>query len=374
MTTETRSATRLLAVDNLRVVLTALVVIHHVAVTYGNIPVWFYVEPARDPSGLALDILVTLNQAFFMGLFFLVSGFFSPGSHDRKGGRAFVRDRLVRLGIPLLVFVVLLRPLVTLPQYLAQGRDMPYAAFYLRTWDPGPMWFAEVLIVFALAYALWRRMRAGREGAREGAPEGRPEVTARQSPPSVRSLALFAAGLAAVTFLWRLAVPTGTYVPFLGLPSPDYLPQYVAMFAAGTVAFRRGWFERLPRRTGRLGFVIAAVAVAVPLPLSVLTTGAPSWAATALWQSFFAVGLIAGLVVLFRERFDGQGPLGRFLSAHAYTVYVVHPIVLVGVAVALRGLEAAAVVKFALVSAVSLPLCWGLAYLVRSIPGARRVL
>ncbi|MEV0143680.1 MULTISPECIES: acyltransferase [unclassified Nonomuraea] len=370
MTTGTRSATRLLAVDNLRVVLTALVVIHHVAVTYGNIPVWFYVEPARDPSGLALDILVTLNQAFFMGLFFLISGFFSPGSHDRKGGRAFVRDRLVRLGVPLLVFLVLLRPLVTLPQYLAQGRGMPYAEFYLRTWDPGPMWFAEMLIVFALAYTLWRRRRGGRDdGPEDGSGEPAP-----QSPPDVRTLALFAAGLAAATFLWRLAVPTGTYVPFLGLPSPDYLPQYVAMFAAGAVAFRRGWFESLPRRTGRLGFVVAAVALAVPLPLSAITTGALSSAATAVWQSFFAVGLIAGLVVLFRERFDGQGPFGRFLSAHAYTVYVVHPIVLVGVAVALRGLEAAAVVKFALVTAVSLPLCWGLAYLVRSIPGARRIL
>ncbi|MEV4160945.1 acyltransferase, partial [Nonomuraea dietziae] len=61
---------RLAYVDNLRVALTVLVVLHHVAVTYGNIPLWYYVEPARDPSGLALDVLVMFDQAFFMGLFF----------------------------------------------------------------------------------------------------------------------------------------------------------------------------------------------------------------------------------------------------------------------------------------------------------------
>lgn len=55
------------------------------------------------------------------GFFFLISGFFTPASFDRKGGRAFVRDRLLRLGVPLLVFLLLLRPLVTLPQYLASS-------------------------------------------------------------------------------------------------------------------------------------------------------------------------------------------------------------------------------------------------------------
>ncbi|MEU8322267.1 hypothetical protein AB0C33_28255 [Nonomuraea sp. NPDC048881] len=88
----------------------------------------------------------------------------------------------------------------------------------------------------------------------------------------------------------------------------------------------------------------------------------------------FAVGMIVGLVVLFRERFAEQGPRGRFLAGNAYAVYVIHPLVLVAVAWAVRGLHAAAVVKFALVLAVSLPLCWGLAYAVRSLPGARRVL
>ncbi|MEV4224431.1 acyltransferase family protein [Nonomuraea sp. NPDC049725] len=360
MNTELRAATRLHAVDNLRVLLTVLVVLHHVALTYGNIPMWYYTEPAADPSGLALDILVVMNQAFFMGLFFLISGFFTPGSHDRKGGRAFARDRLVRLGVPLLVFLVLLRPLVTLPDYLT---GEPFWQVYLRTWDPGPMWFAEVLLVLGLAYALCRRRGSTAQ-----------EAQAAPTAPKARWIVLFTVGLAAVTVLWRIPVPVGTYVPVLGLPTPYFLPQYVSMFAAGLVAFRRGWFETLPRRAGRLGFVVAGASTAVCLPVMGTTSGAVTDAITATWEIVFAVGMILGLVVLFRERFAGQGPRGRFLSEHAYTVYVVHPLVVVAAGYALSGIQAAAIVKFALAAALCLPLCWGLAYLVRSLPGARRVL
>ncbi|MEU8322272.1 acyltransferase [Nonomuraea sp. NPDC048881] len=246
---KTETGTRLLAVDNLRVLLTALVVAHHVAVTYGNIPLWYYTEPAADPSGTALDILVVFDQAFFMGFFFLVSGFFTPGSHDRKGGRAFVRDRLVRLGVPLLVFLLLLRPLLTIGEH-----GMPFWKWYIVSWDPGPMWFVEVLIVFALLYAWWRRAGGQRAGAERG------------GAPSLKGVVLFTLGLAAATLLWRIPVPQGTYVPVLGLPTPYFLPQYAAMFAAGVVAFRRGWFEALPGRAGRAGFVVAGVATVVLLP------------------------------------------------------------------------------------------------------------
>ncbi|MET7326672.1 acyltransferase family protein [Nonomuraea sp. NPDC005650] len=356
---KTEPRTRLRSIDNLRIVLTALVVAHHAAVTYGNIPLWFYIEPAKDPSGVALDILVVFDQAFFMGFFFLISGFFTPGSYDRKGPRAFMRDRLVRLGIPLLVFLVLLRPLVNFGG-LATRPEMPYWQYYLGSWDPGPMWFAEVLIVFALAYAWWRSRR--------------PAPAPSPAPLRLRRVVLFVLGLSLATFLWRIPVPTGSYVPVLGLPTPSFMPQYVAMFAVGCVAFRRGWFETLPARAGHLAFAAAGVSTAVLLPLSAMTGGAVNSAVTATWESAFAVSMVIGLSVLFRERFAGQGPRGRFLSDHAFTVYIIHPLVLVAIGYALRQWEAIAVVKFAIMLVVALPLCWGLAYMVRSLPGAKRVL
>jgi len=91
-------------------------------------------------------------------------------------------------------------------------------------------------------------------------------------------------------------------------------------------------------------------------------------------EAVFATGVIIGLVVLFREHCNRQGSAGRFLSAQAYAVYVIHPLVLVGLGHALSWLDAIAVVKFAVMATLAVPLCWLAAYVVRSLPSARRVL
>ena len=128
----TTTRPRLFYLDNLRVALTALVVIHHSAATYSDIPgAWYYSEQGSDSSAGFLFGLLMINQAFFMGAFFLIAGFFVPGSFDRKGGRRFLRERLLRLGVPLLIFLVLLRPLVTLGIYAEYRAELPYWLFYL---------------------------------------------------------------------------------------------------------------------------------------------------------------------------------------------------------------------------------------------------
>ncbi|NLU68576.1 acyltransferase family protein [Streptomyces sp. HNM0574] len=371
------SAPRLPHLDNLRIALTALVVLHHAAVTYGNIPVWYYTEPAKDASGGMLDLFVMVNQAFFMGFFFLIAGYFTPGSHDRKGGRAFFRDRLKRLGIPLLAFVLVLRPLVNFSGYqtirdaaAAKGEEFPYWLYYLVSWDPGPMWFVEVLLLLSLGYVLLRRRRD--RGAAQ-AP--------RPGPPRPRTVLAFGAGLALVTWLWRMVLPMGAYIPVLGLPTPGYLPQYVSFFAVGVLAFRRGWAGALSRRAGYAGAAVAVLATLAYLPVVLGArdadlAGFGTWqsAAASLWESAFAIGAVLALTVLFRERFAAQGPFRTYLTRHAFTVYLIHPLVLVALALLLAGVQAPALAKFALLAALALPLCWAAAWAVRHLPGADRVL
>ena len=81
------SRPRLFHIDNLRVLLTILVVLHHLAIAYGGPGDFPYVEEGE--MGTVSSILVTLflaiNQSFFMGFFFMVSSYFTPGSLDRKG-------------------------------------------------------------------------------------------------------------------------------------------------------------------------------------------------------------------------------------------------------------------------------------------------
>ncbi|WP_285108621.1 acyltransferase family protein [Promicromonospora sp. MEB111] len=379
-----RPTTRLGYVDNLRILLTVLVLAHHCALTYGALPMWYWTEPSESLSGLALLAFVVANQFWFMGFFFLLSGLFVPGSVDRKGPGAFARDRLVRLGVPLVAFWLVARPVLSLPGWperRAQGES--FLHFWFSAGDPGSMWFVEVLLAMSLAYAAVRALRA-RSAARpaalaapaDGAADGVPALAAQ--PLSFRMIAGFVAVLTVVTALWRLAVPLGTYWAGVGLPTPAYLPQYVLLFVAGLVAARRGWLTALTVRQGRVALIMAFVGVGPALGVSALASAPDAGILALLGQSLtenvVAIGAVVGLLVLFRERFSGQPAWARFAARHSFAVYVIHPLVLVGVAVLLSPLVAPAGVKFLVLLALSVPLCWGVAYLLRRIPGVARVL
>ena len=58
-----------------------------------------------------------------MGLLFLLAGYFTPGSLERKGYASFLSDRFLRLGLPLLAFGLILGPLTVAMVTAAEGRD-----------------------------------------------------------------------------------------------------------------------------------------------------------------------------------------------------------------------------------------------------------
>src|ERR1041385_1164966 len=105
--------TRLEFIDNLRWVMIVLVVSMHAAVTYSHLGSWYFMEDPKPglPATVFFATYQSFLQAFFMGLLFLVAGYFVPRALDRKGFRKFLRDRAVRLGIPALLFMVFIQPI-----------------------------------------------------------------------------------------------------------------------------------------------------------------------------------------------------------------------------------------------------------------------
>ena len=168
-----RTGAHLWFVDHLRVVLICGVVVAHVAALYGGGGFYQYHDlvPPDVFTSSVLGIPALIAEMFGMGVFFLLAGYFTPGSYDRKGGAAFVRDRLVRLGIPLVVYDLLLDPLTI---YLARGRPGSYL-LQLRTIGPEVAWFIVALLLFTLLYA------AGVPSAGSAPPPspGRPHCPAR---------------------------------------------------------------------------------------------------------------------------------------------------------------------------------------------------
>ncbi len=372
---------RLLFVDNIRVLLTVLVLLHHLMITYAGSGGWFYKEGLQDFTTTAVGAwFCATNQAFFMGLFFFISAYFVPGSYDRKGAGVFFKDRLIRLGIPLAIYSWVLNPIML--YMLFGGQGVPFFDYYLRVYfgenaliGSGPTWFIETLLIFSLVYVGWRVVT-----------RNRPAPVAQESPfPGNRSIVLFALTIAVLAFIVRLVfiVDEFNFGP-LNLQF-GFFVQYIALFAIGLVAYRRNWLVNLPEATGRLWLRVAIALVLAWWPF-VLITDAPSnimpfkggfhWQslANATWESFTCVSMSIALVYLFRRYFNRQGAAAVWLSRNAYTAYLIHPLVLVPVALAVQSIMVYPLAKWAVVGMVVVPLCFGLGQVLRKLPYTERVL
>jgi glucan biosynthesis protein C len=375
---------RLFFIDHLRAALVILVVLHHVALVYGAGAPFYYVEPPlNDPLAfLVLLVFVLFNQAWFMGALFLIAGYFTPGSFDRKGSGSFLKGRLLRLGIPLIIFIFVLGPISAIGYW-----QMPASLTGIATpltWQAypyllgmGPLWFVALLLIFDFGYAAWRMLTKDRTSY----------SMSESSLPGYLGIGIFVLALALLSYLVRIVVPMGKDV--LDFPTISYLPQYLSFFILGTIAYRRNWFRTLPSSMGVVGFVTAVVAGVLLFPLAlsgrlfslevtepVGFVGNGTWqsAVYALWDSIFAVGMCLGAITLFRRFFNEENRFGRFLSQQSYAVYIIHIPIIVFLAVALTGIDLRPLLKFGMVAVIVVPTCFAFAYIIRKIPGVSRIL
>lgn len=376
-------AGRLVFVDHLRVFLTVLVLAHHLAITYGASGSWPYVErPTTQAAEILLTIFTTLDHFYFMALFFLIAGYFVPGAVDRKGGGKFIQDRLVRLGIPLVIYSLLIGPLVIYVKGVNEGwwHGTP-GEFLIQSWREldfytGPLWFVEALLIFSLIYA---GLRAGME--RLG---NKIHKAPALGPLTNRKVLAFSLLLAPFSFLTHLVFPVDSEW-LLGFQMGMF-PQYILMFAAGVLAYRQGWLQEIPEEVRRV-WSWAAVLMIVFLPVvSLIAASTGSSEAfkgglsvealvLSIWEAFYCPAMAILLLSIFNRYFDRPGRWSAFLSGNAYTVYIIHPPVLIGTALALRGLPLDPLLKWVLGVPLAVSLCFLIShFLLRRIPGAERVL
>jgi hypothetical protein len=352
------SAPRLLFIDNIRWTMIVLVLSMHASDTYSPFGNWYYVDrrPVSFGTELFFGIYQSFLQAFFMALLFFVAGYFSAGSFDRKGFARFARDRFMRLGVPTLLYMLVIGPLTQyfLSRTWGKGGFAHQWLLHLRDgeWlsETGPMWFAAALLVFSIIYGLARCT-----GWRERSLALRGDVSGGAW------VAAFVLVMAASTFLVRIAVPEDATV--LNMHPGDF-PQYVLMFAAGAYGYRGRWITGLPEPFCiRLGVLLLALS----LPLLVVLAAVALQGDTALyngglnaasggrclWEALVCVGMSLLLLALFRRHFDRQGPVARLFSDNAFGIYFIHPPVLIAGAMLLHPLTLPAIPKMMLLTVVA---------------------
>jgi glucan biosynthesis protein C len=136
-----------------------LVIYVHSAVTYSGLGSWYYVENKSIDalSFVVLGFFQSWIQAYFMGTLFFIAGYFAVDSLNRKGKTRFIWDRFLRLGVPTILYILILNYLcfyllgyaANYVDYLSKGLDN----LQLLSWT-GPMWFAFALLIFSIIYAL----------------------------------------------------------------------------------------------------------------------------------------------------------------------------------------------------------------------------
>jgi len=379
---EEKKTTRMFFVDNLRILLTILVLAHHTMITYGASGGWYFRDPHTDElTSIILTISVTFNQAFFMGLFFFISAFFVPGSYDRKGSSQFLKDRFIRLGIPILIYIVIVNPILV--YILFVGNEISFAGFYLsyfQSWEGlgrflggnGPLWFIVVLLIFSVFYCLWRQI--SKEHFKK-------EIN--EKPLLNKQILFIIVIMAGLSFLVRIWIPQGWEIFNLQLGN---FVQYIMMLILGTMAYRRDWLQIIPDSQGKLWLRIALVSFPIFVIIGILGGALEdvsvfqrglTWQQLvySTWDSLFCMGMSIGLITLFRKKFNDQGEFTKKVSGDMYTVYLIHAPVLISVSLLFAGILIFALLKFVIVFPIVVLLCILIShYILRKIPGAKRIL
>lgn len=306
---------RLIYIDNIRLLVIILVVILHISLTYSSTGNWYYIDHGNLGAAKEafFSFFQTFLQSFFMGFLFLIAGYFVPGAYDRKGFKKFVGSRAIRLGIPALIYMLILDPVIEFFLVKRHTAGFNFFSYCLHNitgghvlTGNGPLWFAIAVLFFSIIYALIRLVL-----------NKAPAAPLKKYTPNTAMLGALVLIIAAFAFLIRIWLPIVT--SFFNM-MVCFFAQYIVLFIAGILAYRYDLFNKLSRRYMRLRWL-------APL-LGFVGWGALMLSCQAFWgsnytllnggftyqsalfsllESFTAVAMDVGLLVLFHEKFNRQG-------------------------------------------------------------------
>ena len=364
-------------IDNIRVLLTCLVVLHHLAITYGGPGLWYYNETNTSTVAvLLLSLFIATNQAFFMGMFFMISAYFLEKSFQKKSIGQILKDKLKRLGIPLIFYPLVISPIIIyLIVRFDRGIVLSISSFLKEAkWLTfGPLWFVAALLIFTMAALLLLYFK-----------KRKPSQTI--ALPSNLSIFGFATAIAVISFIVRIWFPVGWSLKPFGFQL-GHFPQYILLFFVGYVASQQNWLQQITYRQSKLWLnaVLFMVFILFPLVFHFGDTatngpevfmGGKNWQSLVycLWEQMVGIGIMVALLGIFKEKYPTQNSLLKTMSAGAYTVYIIHPLILVPISLLLKDVDLSASIKFIALAPIVLVLCFGLSSIIRKLPFTKGIL
>ena len=380
---------RLLYLDNLKIFLIFLVILHHVGQGYGPSGGWWFYMTSQPEKLEWMGRFFAVNASFFMGLFFMISGFFFAPTFDKKGFKKYTTDKLIRYGIPLVFTYWIMMPFVFYFNYelYSDNPSLPFFTFFKKiylgigeqpewftpilTWPErnfgfGHLWFVENLLIYALTYAILRVLL-------------RKTSFARTFNMNVYAFSIaFFLIVTAATVLVRDYNQVGDIKNVFGFLMIEvaHWPQYIGFLISGIVASQTNLFQKFPSIYGKslllIGLVMAAK-IYFPSCFPDLINSL-SGKYFEIFETVFGFSLSFGLIVFFRDNLNSSNILFSNMSENAYAGYIFHyPIV-----IALQyGFDKASInlfTKFIIVGILSIITTFALSFFIRKLRIVRRVL
>jgi hypothetical protein len=385
------------ALSNLRALVILIVLAFHSFLAYLDFlpaqpfafdaPPWkWQAFPIVDNARLLpFDLFCAWQDVCLMSLMFFLSGLFVWPSLTRKGSGTFLSDRLLRIGVPMLVAILLLMPIAYYPTYRVSAADPGLAAYWrawsaLPFWPSGPQWFlwqllAQNLIAAGL-YRLWPRF---------GEHLGRLTATAREQPwrfflglAAASALAYVPMALAFTPWDWGHLGP----IAFQISRPLHYVVYFFAGVGVGAYGLERGLLASDGMLARRWAPWLAGASVAfglwmAPTALVVLDEEHAPVALRAAADLGFVIACASGclfLLGLFVRLVHDRSHLLDSLSESAYGMYLVHYVFVVWLQYSLLGAALPAVVKAAIVFSGTLLMSWATTVAVCAVPTGARLL
>jgi peptidoglycan/LPS O-acetylase OafA/YrhL len=368
---------RLHGLDAVRGYALLLGVVFHATMSFLPGPqVWM----VRDiHSSALLGAVFFVSHTFRMTTFFLIAGFFAHLMVERRGVRAFIKDRLKRIGIPLVVgWPVLFAAIIAASVYgiyVATGHvpakpppapaNPPPLAFPLTH-----LWFLYVLLLL-YAFTLIARWFV-RLTDRQGRVVALGDRLVRRVMEKRAAALLLALPAAAALYGYD------GWLPWFGVPTPDnsLIPNPPAAVEFG-LAFGFGWL--LNRQPGllqawsrRWGVNLAAAIV--------LTSGLLAWLGFAPVivppkPGLERLGLAAGyalsmwcwtlaVIGLALRYLSDPSPVRRYIADSSYWIYLIHLPLIIALQAAVSRQDWPWEAKFAVVLGVGFPLMFATYHLL----------
>mmetsp|Transcript_96383 Transcript_96383/g.249243 ORF Transcript_96383/g.249243 Transcript_96383/m.249243 type:complete len:510 (-) Transcript_96383:576-2105(-) len=318
--TTLKQGSRMVYLDNLKIVMTAVMMTFHIVGSFNGGGTNFSVGAYESSFTRFGHWFMDVNEAYFMALFFFISGFFTPGSFDKKGPFLFLQDKCKRLGLPAMMLYFVLQPLLL---FVVIGVFFGQPEKYHYWYQNGPQWFILWLLIFNIAYAGFRRLQCKLDVA---------------SPLAV-SLAMVAVSGFLGGLRSFVELEDGLPLYTLNCPHFDQLPQYAVAFAVGIGAKRHQWLRHLGNLSGSTlgllgGLCLTYIAASFCWP-QVITPPKPNPGddvATELELDIlrsigvctFSVLFSLALLCLFQRYLNKGGRIQKFFSEAAYPAYLIH--------------------------------------------------